>query len=302
MVSSLDGITVLDLTWGMAGALATMLLCDNGARVIGVDSPAAEGSRRSPGYAVWDRGKESISLDLSNCVGRQGSAGSSVPGEPEPSHQLSLFHRLVRNADVLVDSFPPSSPYQPLVADDKLLSINPRLVHCSITAYGRNGPLKDHPPNDDLVMARTGILAGQPSLHPGPAYVVLRVASVGAGILAAQGIVASLYDREKTGRGRSVETSLLGGALHYAPKVTAEKLELTQSPAVPEGGGPFYNLYECADGEWIQLACIHSGFVDLAASVMDIAEVMADPKFADGLKPDTKEGTNGAVRHRRRRH
>ena len=163
----------------MAGALATMFLCDNGARVVHLDRPGSSAPRDEPGYPVWDRGKESVVLDLGQAL------------EGSGSDELQTFHRLVRGVDVLVDSLPPSSSLQALVDYDTLSALNPRLVHCSITAYGKHGPLKDEPANDDLVMARTGVLATQPSFRPGPVHVVHRVPSVGAALHAARGIVAS---------------------------------------------------------------------------------------------------------------
>ena len=277
----------MDLTEGMAGAVATMLLCDNGARVIRIESQGSELKRREPAYGVWDRGKESIFLDLSRALGEQGSAGSPDAGLSNTPRELSDFHSLVRKSDVLVETFSPSSTYQTLVDYETLEPINPSLVHCSITAYGKEGPLRDHPAMHDLVMARTGILAGQPTFRPGPSHLIHPVPSLGAAMLAAQGIVAALYAREKTGRGRQVETSLLAGAVLYAPKVVGEKLKAREYGSVTVGGGPFYSVLECADGEWLHLGCLHAGFVQRAVEVMGIADVLADPKFGDGIQIDS---------------
>ena len=269
MARALDGITVLDMTDGMAGAMATMFLCDNGARVVRIDRPVGADRRQGPGYTVWDRGKQSVFLDL-----------SSGPD----SNDLTDFQRLVKWADVLVESFPPSSPLQSVVAYARLSSINPRLVHCSITAYGKSGPLKDEPPIDDLVMARTGILANQPGVRPGPTHVIHPVPSVGAALLAAQGVVASLYALEKDGRGRNVDTSLLAGALVFFPRVIGEVFKENPKQAKPGGDSPFYSIFECADGGWVQLGCVRTGFIESAARVMGITEEMDDPKFGDGFR------------------
>ena len=269
MASALEGIVVLDVTEGMAGALATMLLCDYGARVIRLASSTGDARRREPGYEMWDRGKENIGLD-----------SSQYPG---------LFDRLIERSDVLFESFSAGSSAQALVNYPRLRSINPRLVHCSITAYGNEGGLRHQPPMDDLVMARVGILANQPSFRAGPVHVIHPLPSIGAGLLAALGVVASLYWREGNGRGRTVETSLMTGALLYAPKIRGERLTPSPPQAVPAGGAPFYSVYRCADDNWIQLGCIHSGFVDLAAAVLGIAEVLVDPKYGDGRRPTSEE-------------
>ena len=289
MGSALDGITVLDLTDGMAGALAGMFLCDNGARVIRVEGSETEDQRSDPGYAVWDRGKESIFLDLSGALGDVQTDGRGIGETSVNWRNLSHFHRLVMSNDVLLESFAPSSAFQTLVSYSGLSSRNPRLVHCSITAYGREGPLKDLPADDDLAMARVGILANQPSFRPGPVHVIHPLPSVGAAILAAQGIAAALYAREKTGVGRKVDTSLMAGALLFAPKVIGEKLTQRSVQRATVGGGPFYSAFECEDGAWVQLGCVHNRFVGLAASVMGIQDVMADPRFGDGRNVPTEE-------------
>ncbi len=282
MVSALDGITVLDLTEGMAGALATMFLCDNGARVIRLESEGSGQRRQTPGYAVWDRGKESVVLDLSRALSHAQEDQSGVGDASATPTALDYFRRLVRSTDVLVESFAPSSDFQTIVDYKDLSSINPRLVHCSITAYGREGPLRDQPPDDDLVMARVGILSSQPSFRPGPVHVIHPLPSVAAGVLAAQGITASLYAREKTGWGRKVDTSLLAGILLFSPKVVGEKLKQRNLSRSTVGGGPFYSAFECSDGTWIQLGCVHSRFIQNAASAMEIADAMDAPRFGDG--------------------
>ena len=289
MTSALDGITVLDLTDGMAGALAGMLLCDNGARVVRVDTPGTEDQRSDPGYAVWDRGKESVYVDLSRALGDVQADRRGLSERSVSRRELANWHNLLMGSDVLLESFAPSSAFQTLVSYSELSSRVPRLVHCSITGYGPQGPLKDQPAGDDLAMARVGILANQPSFRPGPVHVIHPLPSVGAGILAAQGIVAALYARDKTGVGRKVATSLMAGALLYVPKVSGEKLVQRSVQRATVGGGPFYSAFESEDGNWVQLGCVHSRFVGLAASVMGIEDVMADPRFGDGRNVPTEE-------------
>ena len=289
MASALNGITVLDLSDGMAGALAGMFLCDNGARVIRVDTPGTEDRRSDPGYAVLDRGKESVYVDLSQALGGAQMDRRGVGDTAVNRRELAHFHKLVIGSDVLLESLAPSSALQTLVSYDGLSSANPRLVHCSITAYGREGPLRDQPADDDLVMARVGILAAQPFSRPGPVHVIHPLPSVGAGILAAQGIAASLYAREKTGSGRKVDTSLMAGALLFAPKANGEELKRRTLQRATVGGGPFYSAFECADATWVQLGCVHNRFVGLAASVMGIEDVLADPRFGDGRNLPTEE-------------
>lgn len=284
MASALEDIVILDLTDGMAGAIASMLLCDNGARVIRLEYEGSELKRQAPSYAVWDRGKESVFFDLGKALSGQQDVRHSTERFSETPSNVDVFRqfqRLVADCDVLIESFAPSSRFQALVEYQRLVAINPGLVHCSITAYGRKGPLRDEDAVDDLVMSRLGILATQPSFRPGPVHVIHPLPSVGAGILAAQGAVASLYAKEKSGVGQKVDTSLMAAALLFTPKVGGEDIRATFSGRATVGGGPFYSAFECLDGDWIQLACIHRGFVAKAASAMNIADVLADPKFGD---------------------
>ncbi len=267
MARALEGITVLDLTDGPAGAIATMFLADNGARVIHATPEDAAAARSHPAYRIWDRGKQSVFLDV--------------------REDVAAFRRVAAASDVLIESWLPSSDVHAIAGYEALAPLNPRLVHCSITAYGRNGPLRDEPAHPDLVMARAGILASQPSFDGDPIHVVHPLPQVGAGLLAAQGIIASLIARENTGAGRKVETSLLAGALVYSPKAGGDAYRPRPYTSTPTGGPPFYSVMECSDGNWLHLGCIHQGFIERAAEVLGIAEVVAQPKYGFGRAPET---------------
>ena len=285
MASTLDGITVLDLGTGAAAAFATMLLSDLGARVVRVVDPAAP-LHREGGFVVWDRGKECVALDL-NAVDPDGEDDASA-----------LYRRLVAGADVLLEDFAPGADLQRLVDPDWLAAANRRLVSCSITAYGKRGPLKDEPPIEDLVLARTGVMGGMPGFRPAPVHIVHPLPTVGAALFANLGIAASLLAREKTGRGRTVETSLMAGALLYHPKVIGEKLARTVFQTHPSGSAPFYSVYECSDGRWIQLGCVHVGFMAICAGLLGIGEMIREERFQDGrggVTPEDDEELRAAI-------
>ncbi len=268
MTAPLDGMTVLDLTSGDAGAFAGMFLADFGARVIRAVGPDAP-LHREGGFIVWDRGKEAIDLDLDGA-------------------QAALeLDRLIPGVDVLLEDFAPASPRQTLVARDRLQALNGRLVSCSITAYGKRGPLRDEPPIDELVLARSGVMGGMPGYRPAPVHVVHPLPSVGAALFVAIGVAAALYAREETGRGRFVETSLLAGALLYHPKVLGDGIARHVFQTHPAGSAPFYAVYECADGEYVQLGCVHEAFIARAAEIMGIGDLVAEPRFDGGRGGDT---------------
>ncbi len=268
MASTLHGIAVLDLSTGQAAALATMFLADNGARVVrvvGPDNPAV----RDGGFVVWDRGKACVALDLGAARG----TGSTAAGN---------FRRLVEGADVLIEDFAPASPLQDLVDVAWLKSVNPRLVSCSISAYGKSGPMRDEPPVDDLVLAFSGVLGGMPGFRPPPVHVVHPLPSVGAALFACTGIAAALLARETTGRGRNVSTSLMAGALLYHPKVIGERINRHVFQTHPAGSAPFYSNYECADGRFVQLGCVHVNFIAIAAKMMGLDGMIQEPRFDRG--------------------
>ena len=276
MACALDGLTVLDLGSGPAAALATMFLGDNGARVVRLVAPGTPHLREG-GFIVWDRGKACATLDLDAALAEITASHAPRAGTP-----AAEFARLVAGADVLVEDFAPGSPLQRLVDWPRLQRLNPRLVACSITAYGKRGPWKDEPPIEDLVLARTGLLSGMPGFRPAPVHVVHPLPSVGAALLAANGIAAALLARETTGRGRAVETSLMAGALLYQTKVTGERLDRHVFQTHPSGSAPFYSIYPCADGQWVQLGCVHIGFITTCAKVLGIGELIAEPRFKVG--------------------
>ncbi|MDA1349281.1 MAG: CoA transferase [Chloroflexi bacterium] len=264
MGGALAGITVLEMTTGMSGALAAMFLCDNGARVIRIDRPGST-LRGQPSYRVWDRGKESVLLYLDSTEG-----GEDLDG-------------LIARADALIEGPDARSDYT------RLAALNPRLVHCVITGFGTDGPLRNHPAFEELAQAGTGVLANLPSFERGPAHLAYPVASVSAALLAATGAVAALFAREKTGRGRRVDTSLLAGALASFPLVAGGRLQPAGPRPSPPGDSPFYGLHRCADGEWIQLACAHAGFTSRAIEVLGIADRIVDERFNKGLPPHPPE-------------
>lgn len=268
MAGALEGLSVIDVSTGPAAALATMFLSDHGARVVRVLDRSIPDFRNG-GFVVWDRGKSAVRLDLDT---------------PEGTDALL---RLIADADVLVEDFAPSSPRQALLSWPKLKALNARLVACSITAYGKVGPWKDEPPIEDLVLARTGLLGGLPGFRPAPVHTVHPLPSVGAALLACNGIAAALLAREDTGRGRSVETSLMAGACLYMTKADAEKLKRHVFQTNPSGSAPFYSLYECADGKWLQLGCVHEAFISIAAKLFGLTDVINEPRMVGGRAPLT---------------
>ena len=260
----LDGIEVLDLSWGVAGPMTTMLLADNGAAVTRIEAPGGDPFAGQSGDVVWLRGKRRCALDLRR---------------PD---QRAAFIDLVAGADVVVESFAPGVTGRLGIDYHGLAAVNPRLVYCSITGYGRDNRHSARPGYDALVAARTGILfdhrgrpgttmeyiGGRPGPHPefgvpeglvrgadrdGPLFPRSTWPSLGATFLATLGISAALRAREVTGAGQWVETSLLQGAL-AAVALTWQRVENPDAPLYwmwPVDSRSIEGLFECADGRWV---------------------------------------------------
>ncbi len=197
----LADIRILDLTLIMAGPYCTLILGDLGAEVIKIEKPGVgEGARGMPPYFIegesayfiaMNRNKKSLALDLKNAKGRE------------------IFYDLAKKADIVVDNFRPGTVKKLGIDFDTLKNINPRIICCSISGYGQTGPFKDRPAFDLVIQARGGIMSytGEPGRMP--VRMGAPMGDLGGGLFAAHGILAALFQRERTGKGQKIDISLL---------------------------------------------------------------------------------------------
>ncbi|MDR3419399.1 MAG: CoA transferase [Nevskia sp.] len=296
MAAVLEGLRVLDLSWGIAGPMTAMLLGDQGAIVTKIEPPGGDPFRNQLGYKVWNRGKRSAILDLKS------------PADKE------AFLALVKTADILVESYAPGVTARLGIDYDTLRKINPRLVYCSITGYGRDNEHSDRPAYDALVAARTGLhfeqrgwpegalnhLAGRPdpfaeveipsdwvqgAPRPGPLFPASHWPSLGAFFTASVGIAAALRVREINGNGQWVETSLLQGAMAGACGVwqRAENIDADGFDSWILGSRSPKGHFQCKDGRWIHNWVPNPRFI-LTASAGD--RINASPDLTVQNDPD----------------
>jgi crotonobetainyl-CoA:carnitine CoA-transferase CaiB-like acyl-CoA transferase len=201
--SPLDGIRVVDLTTFLSGPIAAMALLQLGAEVIKVEPPSGDVTRGgadaplSPFYWALHRGRRSAALDLKSAAGRD------------------VLLELVATADVLIENFRPGVMARLDLDWPTLQATNPRLIVGSITGYGANSPMAEAPAIDGVVQAFSGSF-GLPQVYGMPAAPVpMTIADLAAGSITAQGILASLYTRERTGVGARIEIALIDALMPW---------------------------------------------------------------------------------------
>jgi crotonobetainyl-CoA:carnitine CoA-transferase CaiB-like acyl-CoA transferase len=260
-VTPLDGIRVVDCSGYIAGAYAGMMLADLGASVVKVEPLEGEAFRELPGFYAWNRGKRSIALNL-----------KSPPG-------IGVVERLVAEGDVFLENMRAGVADRLGLGYEKLSKINPRLVYCSVTAFGSTGPYADRPGFDPLLQAMSGMMHLQGFGGP-PQYLRIAVNDYYTASLAAQAMITALFVRERTGRGQRVETSLLHGSLSFQSGNTVEY------EGKPTGfrPSPAYRLYQAGDGEWFFLACGNQVIWVRLCKALGWDDLAHDPRFASWLK------------------
>jgi crotonobetainyl-CoA:carnitine CoA-transferase CaiB-like acyl-CoA transferase len=256
----LDGVSVVDLTSYIAGSYAAMMLADLGAAVVKVESPAGDSFRELPGFFGWNRGKRSLAVDLKAPAGRH------------------IVEQLVERADVLMENMRPGVADRLGVGYERLAALNPRLIYCSVTAFGSSGPYAQRPGFDPLLQALSGAMALQGFGGP-PKYIRIAITDYYAAALGAQAVLAALYVRDRTGRGQRVETSLLHAALALQ---SGNMVDYAGKPPIFRDN-PTYRLYQAGDGEWFFLACGNQTFWVKLCAALGLSQLARDPRFASWL-------------------
>ncbi len=232
----LEDIRIIDLSRGVAGAVASMMLAESGADVVKVEPPGGDPTRALPGFSVWNRSKRGIVLDLTSKSGQE------------------KLNRLLAEADIIVHDCGPKAAREIGIDDAGLMARYPQLIICSIPAFPVPHPDADRPANDVLVLARAGLMDEQKAVRrDGPIYLRVPLCSIGAWHLAAAGIVARLIARERDGVGGLAHTSLFQGAL--VPMTMHWARAETPTPSFARGMAKHLTspLFECADGKWMHI-------------------------------------------------
>jgi crotonobetainyl-CoA:carnitine CoA-transferase CaiB-like acyl-CoA transferase len=268
----LAGTSVVDVTSSLAGPTATQLLAALGADVVKVEPLGGDHARAWGPPFVHDEGamflasnagKRSLAVDLGDDRGRE------------------VVLRLADRADVFVQSLRPGAAERHGLGAAELRARNPRLVHCSIGAFGSRGPLSGQPGYDPLLQAASGIMSVTGEDDRPPVRVGVSLIDLGTGVWATLGVLAALYERERTGAGRTVEVSLYETALSL---LSYQLVGYLGTGVVPgREGSAFsqiapYQVFPTRDGELMIVAGNDKLFAALC-DVLGVPELAADPRF-----------------------
>jgi crotonobetainyl-CoA:carnitine CoA-transferase CaiB-like acyl-CoA transferase len=273
--SALSGIRVIELGRVLAAPFCGQLLGDAGADVIKIEIPGEGDESRSYGppfidgqsyyFLSLNRNKRSLTLNLKHASASE------------------LLHSLLATADVFLHNSLPG-PIERLGFDyDTVQRINPRIVYCAISGFGQVGPERDRPALDMMAQAESGImsLTGEPSGAPMRAGVP--IADLATGMLAAYGISLALLQRQQTGHGQMVDTSLLEASLSLVSYQAVRYLLTGEAPRRLGNAHPSivpYDTYQSADG-WIAIAVVNDGIWERFCSALDLQALAQDPRFAN---------------------
>ena len=271
---ALAGVRVIDLSRVLAGPLCTQMLADHGADVIKVEPPSGDETRllgppfTATGDAAYfssvNRGKRAISLDLSSTAGR------------------SVLERLLEDADVLVENFLPGTTKRWGLDYETLSRRDPRLIYCSISGFGADGPLGGLPGYDAVLQAMCGLMSINGTPESGPMRMGVPVVDHLTSYTALTGILMALYVRAQTGKGQKVEATLFDAALSLLVPHAANWFYSDRTPGLLGNAHPNispYDKFKARDGE-LFLGVVNDGQFRRLCEHIRRTDLLNDPRFA----------------------
>jgi itaconate CoA-transferase len=271
---ALDGVKILAFEQVLSGPFATCLLADMGAEVIKVERPGVGDVIRSwdsvvkglsSGYVWLNRNKRSLTVDVKKDQGRE------------------ILLRLAKKADIFFENYAPGVTARLGLGYERLSELNPRLIYCSLSGYGQDGPYRDVKAYDLLIQGEGGIIAttGYPDK---PARAGIAIADIASGMYAAIGILLALYQREKTGEGQLIDVSMLDAIVSWLGYFPHHYWHAGEEPARVGMRHHYvtpYGPYLAGDGKYVNLAVASaSDWEVFCRKVIEKPELLSDPRFA----------------------
>ena len=271
---ALDGIKILAFEQVLSGPFATCLLADMGAEVIKVERPGIGDVIRSwdsvvkgmsSGYIWLNRNKRSLTIDVKKEQGRE------------------ILQALAKRSDIFFENYAPGVAGRLGLGYEKLSAINQRLIYCSLSGYGQDGPYRDVKAYDLLIQGEGGIIAttGYPDK---PARAGIAIADIASGMYATIGILLALYQREKTGQGQYVDVSMLDSIVSWLGYFPHHYWHAGEEPARVGMRHHYvtpYGPYLAGDGEYVNLAVASASDWEIfCRSVIEKPQLLKDPRFS----------------------
>ena len=287
--AALARFRVIDLTQVRAGPTCCRQLADWGADVIQVQMPEhmrgddTLGGQDGSDYQYTHRNKRSITLNLKQADG------------------IDVLKRLIGSADVVVENFRPDVKYRLGIDYETLARAHPRLVYASISGFGQTGPLAQRPGFDQIAQGMSGLMSVTGLPGQGPVRVGIPIADLCAGIFAAQGILVALLEREQSGRGQFLHTSLLEAMIYMMDFQTAR---WTIDGEVATQAGNYHptsiptGVYKARDG-WMNIAVFGSKIWERFCTILGAPEWVNDPRYHDKMSRSVNRETLNAEINRR---
>ena len=283
----LDHVRVLDLTRVRSGPTCVRQLADWGADVIKVEMPPAVeggaalgGSRHGSDFQNLHRNKRSLALDLKADAGKE------------------IFAKLVAQSDVVVENYRPDVKHRLGIDYDALAAINPRIILASISGFGQDGPYAKRPGFDQIAQGMGGLMSITGTPGEGPMRVGIPIADLTAGLFAAHGILLALIEREKSGQGQWLQTSLLEAQMFMLDFQSARWLVDEDVPGQAGNNHPTSiptGVFATSDGH-INIAVAGQEIWGRFCRIVDREEWMTDPEFEDApARSENRDRLNGLI-------
>lgn len=274
----LTGITVVDFTHVLSGPFCTMMLADQGARIIKVERPDTGDDSRAFGpfydddtsayFWFANRGKESIAMDLKN---------------PD---DLAMVKRMIGKADIVVENFSPGAMARLGLDPEELVKEFPRLIVCSVSGFGQYGPLHQAPAYDTVVQALSGIMSVTGEPDGTPTRVGTSIADLSAGVFAYAAIATALAARERTGRGTTIDVAMLDGIFSLMEHGLMDALAKHVNPHRIGNRHPSispFDTFQCSD-RMLAICCGNDKLFDVMCVTLGLPELAQDERFNSNEK------------------
>jgi formyl-CoA transferase/CoA:oxalate CoA-transferase len=278
MTGPLEGIRVLDLSRALAGPYCTMMLGDMGAEVIKVEMPGTGDDSRSWGppfvkgesayFMSVNRNKKSLTLNMKS----------------EKSKEIIV--KLIERSDVLVENFRPGAMQRLGLDYEAVSKLNPKIVYCSISGFGQDGPYRSLPGFDQVLQGMGGMMSITGEPDGPPIKVGVAIADISGGMFAAYGIVTALFTREKLGKGQLIDVSLLDSQVAWMTYRAGDYFASGEIPKPVGSGHPVIVPYQAfkAKDVYINIAAGNDNLWQRFCDKVGLKDVKDDPKFATNAK------------------